>query len=295
MTRGKKGLLLGMSGSGSFTIRKDCAAYSEPSPRMTPTKPSARPRAVVETAPQNGFSLVSNEKLIALYTAMLRCRLAERHSRTAAQADASARSFRAASLGHEAAAAATAIDLRPSDRMLSAHWAQSALNSIRPAVPAIDDLDDALAFARRLRKKMTASLVLALSLEPVDRSGPWLNTLERASEERLPILFVAPAVQRRRNKAGTNRALFKSSSRARYTFPTMLVDGGDAVAMYRVATECAFHARKGHGATLIECVHTPGADPIRAMEEYLRGKSLLTPGLKRQLTAAARAEMGMNA
>ena len=50
---------------------------------MPSSKKSSRPAsaATPAPAPHNGFSLISNEKLLALYTSMLRCRLIEQHSR----------------------------------------------------------------------------------------------------------------------------------------------------------------------------------------------------------------------
>ena len=108
---------------------------------------------------------------------------------------------------------------------------------------------------------------------------------------KLPILFVAPAPKPSRTTTRTAR----TKPLPACTFPTIVVDGNDVVAVYRVASEAIFHARKNHGATLIECVHTPGSDPLRTMETYLRNKSLYTPALKRNLTANLRAQLHLDA
>jgi pyruvate dehydrogenase E1 component alpha subunit len=256
---------------------------SKQSPRRKPGAPAAA------THPHNGFSLISNAKLIALYTAMLRCRLIEQHSRELLQSNLPSRFF-ASSLGREASAVGVAIDLRSSDRIAPAHWIHSALSSIRPAVPVIDELDQAIRFALRHQKAKKDALVVAFSMEPFTSSADWLHALQRASEEKLPILFVAPAARPARAKSRTAPTKPQPS----YTFPTFNVDGNDVVAVYRVASEAIFHARKGHGATLIECVHTPRTDPLRTMEKYLRGKSLYTPALKRSLTATLRTELHLD-
>ena len=227
---------------------------------------------------------------MALYTAMFRCRLLEQHARQLVKQNQPSRFF-ASSLGREAAAVGVAIDLRTSDRISPAHWIHSPLGSIRPTVPVIEELDAAIRFA--LQQKQKKALVVAFSFEPFTSSDAWQHALQRASEQKLPILFVAPAAKPAPLKK--SRTQSPAKPQAAHTIATFSVDGNDVVAVYRVASESIFHARKGHGATLIECVHTPGADPLRTMENYLRRKSLYTPALKRDLTATLRAEFHLDA
>jgi pyruvate dehydrogenase E1 component alpha subunit len=226
---------------------------------------------------------------------MLRCRLIEHHSRELIKNQQPSRFF-ASSLGREAAAVGVALDLKRTDRIAPAHWIHSALSSIRPAVPVIEELEAAIKFALLQKQEKSSALVVAFSMEPFTSSDEWLDALQRASDEKLPILFVAPAAKPTRAQARIKpRAISHTKPKPAYTFPTFAVDGNDVVAVYRVATESIFHARKGHGATLIECVHTSGSDPLRTMENYLRAKSLYTPALKRTLTAALRAELHLDA
>lgn len=262
---------------------------------MPSTKPSSRSKAPVPapitTPPHNGFSLISNQKLLALYTAMLRCRLLEQHSRKLIKAQQPSRFF-ASTLGREAAAVAVTIDLRRTDRfapIAPPHSVRSALGSIRPTVPVIEQLEGAIKFALLQKQKETAALVVAFSTQPFTSSAEGQLALQQASDQKLPILFVAPAAKPSRAKSPT------APTKPTYAFPTFSVDGNDVVAVYRVATESVFHARKNHGATLIQCVHTPGTDPLRIMENYLRAKSLYTPALKRDLTASLRAELHLDA
>jgi pyruvate dehydrogenase E1 component alpha subunit len=262
-----------------------------PSSKQSPRKPDTS-----AALPHNGFSLISNQKLLALYTSMLRCRLIEQHSRQLLKHNQPS-SFYASTLGREASAVGVAIDLRTSDRIARiapAHlglWHHSALTSIRPTVPIIDQIDQALRFARRSQQKKSSALVVAFSMEPFTSSDEWQHALQSASDQKLPILFVAPAPKPTRANSRTTPA----KPQPTHTFPTFHVDGKDVVAVYRVASESIFHARKGHGATLIQCAQTPGSDPLRTMENYLRAKSLYTPALKRNLTATLRAELHLDA
>jgi TPP-dependent pyruvate/acetoin dehydrogenase alpha subunit len=268
---------------------------------MPSSKQAPRTRSSIATtapAPRpllpGDFSLIPNQKLLALYTAMLRCRLIEQHSRALVNRIQPSRFF-ASSLGREASAAGVAIDLRRTDRIAPAHWIHSALSSIRPAVPVVEELEGAIRFALLQRQRKTSALVVAFSMEPFISSDEWQQALQRASDDLLPILFVAPAAKPPRAKSRVKPRTARTNPQPSYAFPTFVVDGNDVVAVYRVASEAIFHARKGHGATLIECVHTPGSDPLRTMENYLRGKSLSTLALKRNLTAALRAELHLDA
>ena len=85
-------------------------------------------------------------------------------------------------------------------------------------------------------------------------------------------------------------------------FPGVTVDGDDAVAVYRVATEAIAHARRGSGPTLIECKPWPLAapsigrrskpiDPILNMETYLVRKGLFDKKFKSAVVAAFRREL----
>ena len=68
-------------------------------------------------------------------------------------------------------------------------------------------------------------------------------------------------------------------------FPILTVDGSDAVAVYRVASEAIDHARKGDGPTLIECLRPRSANPLLNMEKYLIRKGLWSEKWKRKISA----------
>ncbi|MGB8261753.1 MAG: thiamine pyrophosphate-dependent enzyme, partial [Terracidiphilus sp.] len=109
---------------------------------------------------------------------------------------------------------------------------------------------------------------------------PWQAALRTAAEKNLPLLVVW-----RTREADQHSAPTPASS----ALPHIPVDGDDAVAVCRGATECLAQARKGHGPSLVEChffLDTTGA--LANMETYLQRKGLFDPRLRARLKAAFR-------
>ena len=79
--------------------------------------PRLREKTVSSPAPsvQNGFSLISNEKLLQLYATMLKCRMIEDRSRIIIQQNKLKGNH--ASFGQEAAMVGLAMDLLPGDHI----------------------------------------------------------------------------------------------------------------------------------------------------------------------------------
>jgi len=215
-------------------------------------------------AAKKGFSLISNQKLVALYSAMAECRkLAEQASRkTRRPADSI--------LGHEAAAVGAAIDLLAHDIVAPALWPDTTLKAINPA-PSL-----ASTFPQALRHVVAGNgsrqIALFFSSSKAAAQPAWLSAVTRAAHENLPILFVflnrpEPSVEPAIGQA----ALLERKGHA---LPVIHVDGTDVVAVYRVATEAITHARKGNGPTLIDCRLSPSTDPLLNMQNYLIGKGL---------------------
>ena len=81
---------------------------------------SASARA--ETAPdKNGFSLISDEKLIELYAAMVKSRMLAKHAAALKKRGVVAGDLNA-SVGREAAVAGVAVDLLPEDTLSPSQW-----------------------------------------------------------------------------------------------------------------------------------------------------------------------------
>lgn len=265
---------------------------------MTTTKEESA-AATAALAGNHVFSLISDEKLLQLYTAMVKCRMLEESVQTrSGQRKSTGR--RHASAGQEAAAAGVAIDLLPGDTVIPSHR-DLAVNFIKG-----DPLTDVLRslFAGAATPDLAGQLELATTAAQIDKrekngkiavvfsSGPssspviWRKALMNAGTNRLPILFVCQASVSDSPESLTSRD---------YGFPCIPVDGSDVVAVYRVATEAITHARKGNGATLIECVKCPSddpsdgqsqTDPILKMEAYLTRKGLFSKALKLEVAGS---------
>ncbi len=261
------------------------------------------PRA--EPAGENSFSLISNKKLLALYAAMLKCRILEGRIRRL-----SAEKQGAAFRGREAVAAGILADLRLDDTICAPRGdlaprflkgvslnalfpalastrpggrdALSASNALANVLPSLESFADRIEIAMRAarlgsqgkRKKIS---VLFLSSNEI-AEDVWKQSLQSAAAAHLPILFVCHGGAQTTNLA--QQAL-------RCGLPGIAVDEEDVVAIYRVASEAIAHARRGNGPTLIECrrwklegTRSRGGNAVRAMETYLMGKDLFSRKFK---------------
>jgi TPP-dependent pyruvate/acetoin dehydrogenase alpha subunit len=225
-------------------------------------------------AGNHGFSLISNQKLLQLYSTMLKCRLLAEYAQTLFPHDSNA-----ATIGQEAAAVGVLLDLLPGDAVaatpnnLIGNFIQGKpLNKLFARAAQPDQLKLILSAAQASKAAKNGKISVAFSSED---SSLWQEALMQAYAEQLPILFVSPANP-------TADPLHQNlDSRC---FPQITVDGNDVVAVYRVATEAITHARKGNGASLIECNfdHSQAHDPILKMETYLTRKGLFNEELKRE-------------
>ncbi len=265
----------------------------------TAGKPAADSAA--PSQPHDGFSLISNEKLVQLYTTMLKCSMLEERIAST--------KGRAVELSQEAAAVGVCIDLLKEDTLapstrgwmqafvkglavehiaaaLSGHRASYApLNIVPPSLALGAQLDRAILAARENRKRRNKKLVAVFcgscELAEIDEA------MRKAGKARLPILLVC--------HSGAEATEICARAEL-YGFPGVVVDGDDAVAVYRVVTEAAAHARRGSGPTLIECKRWPlsiratsrpgkPGNPVLNMERYLRRKGLFSAKLKSAVVA----------
>lgn len=255
----------------------------------------------------NGFSLISDEKLVAIYSMMQKCRMLEerlhsigRHSGTSV---------------HVAAIAGAAIDLMPGDTLAPSQGAMTpcfakglsltaifasalgsnatprpsyvSLNLIPPSYGAGKQLERALAAAAGSKAKRDRKVVIVFSGDQPVATNELESAMRIAGKKRLPILFVHET----KSQADELLTLAKDCK-----FPGIAVEDDDAVAVYRVATEALAHARRGNGPTLIECRPWPFDDggssrrrpakhPVSKMENYLAGKGLFSRSFKAKLIA----------
>jgi pyruvate dehydrogenase E1 component alpha subunit len=259
------------------------------------TTPQTTDAASKALAGNHGFSLISDEKLLALYAALLRCRSLEERVGELRRQQNWPRHHDIP--GQEASVVAATIDLHaedtviapprclihafmkgvPLDRILAVFKA----SAIRPkqSHPPVDVQGDRLApwnhlspasshgaaqlnlanYAALLHKvRDDGKIAVAFSRwDSTDASGA--EALRFASAQQLPILFVL-----RNAKPGKASPPLKGGQSAtlawallKCDFPHIPVDGSDVVAVYRVASESIARIRQGRGPTLIECVDLP--------------------------------------
>jgi TPP-dependent pyruvate/acetoin dehydrogenase alpha subunit len=285
-----------------------------------------------------GFSLISDEKLLQLYTTMVKCRMIEERARSLFEPKNLLERKKLAGngggavgqeAGQEAAVVGVAIDLGPEDRVvplnrslivgfgLIASFVRGApleevFRSQMACAAGLDlaaqlDIATGAALINKTKKNGKIAVVFldGEEAEPVFRPDFWPDScsdaLHAAGVHRLPILFVRlsslPAVLGKRKAqkgidAHAERDVIARQAEA-CGVPFIAVDGNDAVAVYRVATEAIAHARKGNGATFIAC-ETAGCkahDPILKMEAYLTRKGLFSEKLKRENAASFTQEL----
>jgi len=109
----------------------------------------------------------------------------------------------------------------------------------------------------------------------------WQDAMEMARAHTLPLILVGPVSEPVKDTRGLTPGT---------ELPRIVVDGYDAVAVYRVAHEAIDRARRNRGATLIECAsfrikgqRGKHGDAVVNMERYLRSKGMLQRGMRREI------------
>ena len=237
--------------------------------------------AAVRPPDKEAFSLISNEKLIALYTNLLKCRAAA--ERLAGGPDEGRiNAGLATGSDYEAGTVGVAIDLGPEDAVCAPHsglltgfsggalvetilrapegpvWMGQLLRlSGRPenrngaSHARTSEAYPHAALGAALANKTKKNGKVAVMFATEGQSEPWADALKIASVHGLPMIFVSHERQDagRRTRKGETPDVQKDTP----SFPDIAVDSHDVVAVYRVANEAISRARQGRGPTLIEC------------------------------------------
>ena len=290
--------------------------------KILDSTPSRGPETVPES---QGFSLISNQKLVAIYIAMVKCRMLQQRAATLFQQGKLDADFHASS-GREACAAAVGIDLQPEDTLSIApgDWfaafvkgmpVEALFRTLAPRVnghpPAAGDdaqqrnillshsrdqleMVHQRALAARASKK---AAIVAAFLPPVPAApNHWQKLMSAAAAKRLPVVFVHPVLDGGKAQPASATGKTRMPQALFHGVPTIAVDSADPVALYRVAYEAITRARQRRGATLLECAAIPpGAipdadptqphDPVCAMETYLKRKGIQPENYSRQVVA----------
>jgi TPP-dependent pyruvate/acetoin dehydrogenase alpha subunit len=265
---------------------------------MTRTKE----QSAAALAGKPGFSIISNEKLLQLYAAMVKCRALE--ERVQILFPRSKLTGKRGAVSQEAVAVGVALDLLPEDTVaaspgnlivnliwneiqgepLDKLFARLNARATRPSPAAQFKLATVAAQANKAAKN--GKIALAFSS---NGSGFSPEALKAAGDRQLPIFFV----RQTRLPAKPPRGKKQAGATEISGIPVIPVDGNDVVAVYRVATEAITHARKGNGPTLIDCIFEPSEarDPLLRTESYLTRKGLFSEEGKRQVAAAFKREL----
>jgi pyruvate dehydrogenase E1 component alpha subunit len=286
----------------------------------TTRKGQAQPRAGAKSpadapsAPNGKFSLISDEKLIGLYTNLLKCRTADR------QFNGNSNGKSSPFVSREAALVGTAIDLGAGDLVCSLDRgllaglsdgtaidkllvdsangrlfiAKNGVNGKGAAVPSFVHSAIGTALACKTSKNEKVAVIYSAGTD----SDSLSEAIHVASVHGLPIIFVQ-CMEGDSGRPGANSKRDqrkKDSTEETPWFPCITVDTNDVVAVYRVANEAISRARLGRGPTVIECrpflldgKHQKrngrhATDPVLKMENYLRAKGLFDPKLKGETT-----------
>jgi len=251
--------------------------------------------------------VISREKMIALYSAMVKYRLlaAETQNRLTPPWQLTP--------GLEATVAGVTADLRRDDSFFStesrlasaliprANWPRANGKGLTGAALKAH-AGKGRTSAATLEKQFASTVKSAEALKTAKRDGValvfcetrfradfWRRQLQSASRGNLPLVLVRLAQDSRR--AHVTPAAFV------FGVPRIAVDASDVRAVYRVASEAIARARHRRGPTLIECLQIahpaddPSAGPIPAFEAVLRQKRLLNAALKQKVETAVRRQV----
>jgi TPP-dependent pyruvate/acetoin dehydrogenase alpha subunit len=307
-----------------------------------PARSSARERRTrhsSKTRESRGRGLLSSDRLKQLYTTMLHCRLIAEEAQQLFKESKAAAGHGAG--GQEASEVGALVSLRAQDcvsprkRNVAAGFILGAplkqvfaclysrlenpgsyampipegrgplVISGAAAMAARINISTGVALSYKTQKKR--GVVVVFSGDDSMALASWSEAVDFAVAHKLPIVHVV------QDDLGGESATAVIQSPANTTgnsrIPTLIVDGNDVVAVYRVTQEAIRRAREGHGPTLIQCkthrwpgysgfvpAHQPPStgkharahDPIPSMEAYLMQKGLWSEVWKQKLLKAFR-------
>ena len=269
-------------------------------------KSRAADNGAAPPATDGAYSLISNEKLHALYTGLLACR----------GEGTSGNGSKGSMCGHEAALVGATIDLGAGDAVCSREHGvltgfsdgvairtlllqpgnghvsipngkastNASRNGASPSAAGLAYTHAAIGTA--LANKTRTNRKVAVLFSTAESAETLREALHIAVVHGLPMVFVHQPDGGEEAGRKRDRSKNKGSEHETPWFPSITVDCHDVVALYRVAFEAISRARLGRGPTLIECRPfrvkngngTHAEDPILHMEHYLRAKGLPIPG-----------------
>jgi TPP-dependent pyruvate/acetoin dehydrogenase alpha subunit len=264
------------------------------SKKATPTS-GAQP-ATPSLSDNRGPTSADADPLHRLYSSLLRCRLVQERVQELCAANEVAPGF-AVRIGHEAVTVGATADLGPEDTIAGSHHDLAALIARGVPLAALLAANGAagstasmfsqqsfpedpfnfgtgVALAHKLDQRRRVVVAFCAQEKPPLQS--WHDALKSAAAQKLPIIFVIEngTATEGTTKDGSPHLKPVSFLAREYGFPGIIVDGADAVAVWRVAQESVHRARNGSGPTLIDCRSDASRDPLERMERYLKTRRL---------------------
>lgn len=139
-------------------------------------------------------------------------------------------------------------------RQMPAHYGSRALKIVSGSSPVATQIPQAAGIALAIRYKGTDEVVLTCFGEGSTAEGDFHEGLNWAGIYKLPVIFFCqnnmyaisvPTDKEMPVKNVADRAVA-------YGMPGVIVDGNDALEVYRVLKDAVARARRGEGATLVE-------------------------------------------
>jgi pyruvate dehydrogenase E1 component alpha subunit len=158
--------------------------------------------------------------------------------------------------------------------------------TLLPGSSAPINMGTGMALAFKTRK--LPFVTMAFSSDEMYGQSPWHEAVRFSALHKLPIVHIFHYSSKAKAKRPDAKDL--ESAALSYGMPPIIVDAGDAVAIYRVTFEAIRRAREGHGPALIVCIRTR-LDGLEFMEDYLRKKKLWSDDWRKGLERKFRREL----
>ncbi len=264
--------------------------------------------------------LMPDERLRQLYTAMVQARMTEKHLNRRGRSITMS--------GEEAARASTVLSLGTGDLisdcsdstgmrlLLGATVKELRSRAGTPAAKAAevpvegqhafrlpldrdvkDRLTTSLGAAAALKAQRGGRVLLVYTQAGEAGRGRWKKTLGVAGRQELPVIFVVLPTRRGSHSSDPGDLSLRSRG---WGVPGFPVDGGDAIALYRVMQESLLRGRSDDGPALIECIPFQVAgggrvrpdDAIARLEELLLAKGVASEPWMRETRLAFSRQLG---
>jgi len=236
---------------------------------------SASTKSQTSTAANNGTGTSNREALRRLYASLLRIRLVQERASKLRPG-----TFEL-SIGDEAVVAGATIEVTTDDTVVAGErnlgvrlargcsvedlFAMDGQGAREVLCRSLRDdpfnLATGLALTHKLQQKQHVTVAFCQQERP-DLTA-WRKALKIAASHKLPLLYVVRNVE----SSGLQRISFMARDSG---LPGIVVDGQDAVAVWRVSQEALHRARNGGGATLMDCVTDGSRNPLDHLEHYMR-------------------------